>query len=73
MRILAVLAALAVVYVLYARQNSAKPELEDAIKSQTGEMNAVASPEAHSVYKRALDRANSVVGQVQKQRQEDSF
>jgi len=74
MRIISILVALAVVYVLYAKHSTASPDLNEALKPQLGEQPTVPGPpQAHSVYKQALDRANSVVGQVKQEQKENSF
>ena len=74
MRIIAILVALAVICVLYAKHSAVSPELNDALKPQIGgQPAAAATPEAHSVYKRALDRANAVADQVRQQHKDDSF
>jgi hypothetical protein len=74
MRIVTILVALAIVYVLYAKHSAVDPELNEALKPQIGEQpTAATSPAAHSAYKRALDRANSVADQVRQQQKDDAF
>ncbi|MGC3991084.1 MAG: hypothetical protein QM796_15670 [Chthoniobacteraceae bacterium] len=74
MRIISILVALAVVYVLYAKHGTASPDLNEALKPQLGEQPTLpTAPPAHSVYKQALDRANSVADQVRQQQKDNSF
>jgi len=74
MRIVAILIVLAVVYIAVMKHGTVNSDVNEALKPQAGELpQSSAAPEAHSVYKRALDRANSVADQVRQQQKSDSF